>query len=200
MNTFNIKSPIGWEMLIGGEILVFDTPSGARTVAFEVNTTAPCTVWTSFHEDMEKAVLVAASDGMFTCGIKTAVPIYVEFRSEHGAQMFIKGPAADHRVPSTVEKKYNSVVPQGRRNTEFDRMMYKARLNEKRRDEMLAHTLAEMKAEMKAENARKRAETKVIDDDDTPKPEPKPAPAPEPKTKTEEKPNDSEAPDDAKKD
>lgn len=190
MNTFNIKSPIGWELVIGGEILVFDTPSGARTVAFEVNTTAPCSVWASFQEDMKDAVLVAASDGMFACGIKTGIPLYVEFRSEFGAQMFVKGPASDHRVPSTVEEKYTSLVPQGRRNTEADRMMYMARLNERRRDEILADALAEMKAAIADKPKPKpKAEAKVIDDDDTP-----PRPKAEPKPKAVETPKPKEEP------
>ncbi|WP_195822668.1 hypothetical protein [Roseobacter sp. MH60115] len=149
MKIFDIKSPVGWELMLSSDKLAFDCPNGARTVAFTVNSTDQCTVWASFTEDMKDAVLVASCYGIFQCSLSTAIPVYVQFRSEMGAQMYVKGPAASHLVEKTDEEAYTNPIPQGRRNTELDRMMYMAKLNERRRDEMLAETLRQIREDAK---------------------------------------------------
>lgn len=161
MTTFNLKNPLSWDQLLNGEILKFENFNGARQISFSVNSTQHVEVYVAFNTEMKDRILLGASQGMFECSYSSAVHSYVQVVHKVAeTQVFLRGPAASHIVPSKDDTSYTTVEPLGRRNSDLDRVMYEMRLNEKRRDVALNDTLGRIRDNEAARDV-KRAERKA---------------------------------------
>jgi hypothetical protein len=164
MDVFNIKNPLEWDLILNGELIAFENYNGSRSIAFSVNSTGPVDVFVAFNEDMKDRKLLGSSSGLFSCGYSAQSVSYVQIVHKHPETLtYVHGPAASHIVPTTEEPSFVELNPQGRRNSDIDRIMYEMRLNEKRRDMALQSSIDALKA--KAPKASPQPETiEVIDD------------------------------------
>lgn len=145
MQTFNSKSPLNWETVEPNSVLAFDTNGKTRNIALTLIASNRVDVFAAFTEDMQDAKLVASGDETFAIGLTSAVPLYLLFRSLDDTDISLRGPAASHVVEKVDEPTFAQPIPQGRRNSDLDRIMRMVQINEKRRDEAMAATLAEIK-------------------------------------------------------
>lgn len=151
MKTFDIRGIEAWQQVQSGEILEFPAIN-RRQVKLTVNTDGPLSVYVADNADMFGAVLLASVDGDMAEMTYTANGLtYVEFRAPADGQIFVCGSAASHVVPKTDSEKYTSVIPQGRRNTDLDRMMQFMKLNEMRRERQMRDEIAAARAQLRAD-------------------------------------------------
>lgn len=151
MKTYDIRGIEAWSQVQSGEVLEFPAVN-RRQVKLTVNTDGPLSVYVADNADMFGAILLGSLDGDMGEMTYTANgATYVEFRAPADGQIFVCGSAANHVVPKTEAEKYTSVIPQGRRNSDLDRMMQYMKLNEMRRDRQLRDEIAAARAELRAQ-------------------------------------------------
>lgn len=163
MKKFDIMNPADWSKVVAGDILEFPVPGTSRKVALDINSTGKVTCYVSHSEDMSDRVLLGSDTGMFTVRFSTRRPAYLEFESDDAAVIYISGASASHVVNKVGEVVFTTVEPQGRRNTDYDRMVMLMRLNEKRREKALEAEIAEIRAERQALAAARQPAPEVIE-------------------------------------
>jgi len=148
MEVFNIKSVLEWKPLAAGELLEFPVNSNARNVTLMLNTTQRVDVYLAFSDDLEGATLLASSDGLFTVSATIGMDCYIFVDMPEDAKVFYSDNSRSQKVePSPDAVSFTSVIPQGRRNSDLDRIMRLVSVNEERRDRQLKNTLDAMKAD-----------------------------------------------------
>jgi hypothetical protein len=98
--------------------------------------------------------LVGYGEGNFDCEFTVPSTTVVRVLAPDDASIFMRGTAADHRVPASETEVYTSIEPRSRRNTELDRMMMMMRLNQMQNDQKLAAELAQLRAQVAAQQAQ----------------------------------------------
>jgi len=145
MKTFNTKSPLDWKTIEPNDVLTFETHGRTREIAVGVTCSNRVDVFASYEPDMSNPVLIASSDEQFLIGLTSAIDVHLMFRSLDDTEIAVRGPSATHKVPRKDEPTFAKLIPQGRRNSDLDRIMRMVSLNEKRRDSALQATLDEIK-------------------------------------------------------
>jgi len=185
---FDIRNPSEWERVQTADIKVFFAPNHKRQVKLTINSVGRTAVYLASDKEMRGRVLVGAGEGMFDIAFTASSTAYLMFENPEGHECFVRGHTADQTVHRDPDLEIlTSVEPRNRRNSDFDRMQMLMKLNEKRRDEQMAETIAKLKAEtmhkleadMEARRKRNTRET-VVESDDTPTPQPTPEPTPAP--------------------
>lgn len=163
MQTFKIKRPSDWEEVAHGDILEIKSPSGARNLKQTINATGPVDVYIADMDEngeLQNQVLVGTSQyGMFAIEVGVMGTRYITYALAEGVKAYILGETADQRRMPTEMPKFTSLEPQGRRNSDLDRMMQYVKLNEKRREATLSAEIKALRAEQEAAlRAAKEAE------------------------------------------
>lgn len=149
MKKIAIQNPSDWEQVGAGEIIEFPA-MGGRTLELRMNTDREVTVHVSGSPNMDGETLVCCERGMFEIAVTVKGTCYLSFVSDPEAEIYINSKAKSQIVAARELPVLTSVEPQGRRNSEFDRMMQYMKLNEMRRDRELAQERAALRAEREA--------------------------------------------------
>ncbi|MGK7663607.1 hypothetical protein ACSQ8I_21230 [Marinovum sp. E06] len=143
---FDIKNPADWTHVLAGEVIAFPA-KGQRNVRFSLNSTQEVTVWVADNPDMLDRVLVGRSSGIFECGFSANGETFVQLESNLAPIIYLRSNARTQFMAGGHGEKYTNVIPQGRRNSDLDRMMMIMKLNEKRRDEQQRVEIDRIRAE-----------------------------------------------------
>lgn len=155
---FALDALPAWDPLLPKEAIVFQAEQPRRVrLAFNVN--GPFEVWATYQvnpytQDVDgnlyekpdpetRDVLLASGDRTmeevtFTTWGETVVRVL----ADDDTVIFVRHFTADHRVAASDDASYTTPFPRERRNTEFDRMVMWAKLNEKRREAQFQEALA----------------------------------------------------------
>ncbi len=177
MRTFEIKNPADWTHVLAGEVLEMANPAGVRRARLSINTTEKVAVFMANNPDMKDPILVGASDGMFDVVFTAKGMAYVQIKSPKGAIVFVKHHTRDQLHKQVNTERFTNVEQFRRRATEQDRMVHLIKLNEQKRDKMLAKDRAELRAEIaRLKEVQKPPE--VVERDPAPQPDQAPEPDP----------------------
>lgn len=144
MSYFKLDDLASWQEVTPGELLEF-VAEDPRRVRFAVMTNAPAEVWATFDG---REILVGYGEGNFDCEFTVPSTTVVRVLAAEDAAIFMRGTAADHRVPASETEVYTSIEPRSRRNTELDRMIMMMRLNQMQNEQKQAAELAAVRAEL----------------------------------------------------
>lgn len=143
MQRFDLKDLSAWQRVELGEVLDFPA-SGQRRVRVQV--------MASDHVEVRATapggdpVLVGFGAGAFEVAFSCEGTAAVELSGEPGTEVWLSGFAPSHVVERTSDEVFTSVMPQGRRNSDYDRMMFAMRLNEERREAQLGREIESLRA------------------------------------------------------
>jgi len=148
-----------WEIIDLGQKISFPA-EGERRVGFDVMASTWCSITAEYVDEdgVVVAVPVAAGRGFMRVEYVVSGPSAIVARSVGECDVAVRGVARSSVVAASDEPSFASAMTGGRRNDEVSRMLYVMKLNEKRREERMAFTIAEMKARSAAEAAVKAAE------------------------------------------
>lgn len=129
MKRFKLGSLREWEPVGLNEIIMFVASSKGRSIAFQVNASAPVVLWAAENEDMENAVLVAAADGQFSVEMSTRATLYLQVDSAEAAEVFFNMPNLEMQQRACAPS-LTKIEPRRARDPQMDRMMALMRQNE----------------------------------------------------------------------
>lgn len=156
MKVFNLNDVKKWVPLAVGEILEAPCPYATRKVHLRFNVDRPVAVYISDDEAMQIKTLAAYESGMFDVRATISATAYFVVEADPDADVFVQEQVGNQVIPRGNAPSYTTLEPR-RRNSEFDRMMHMVRLNEKRRDEILARDLRAQRVELEKVRAELRA-------------------------------------------
>lgn len=157
MKRHDIRSIYRWHAVQPGEILEFAAPPEGRHVVLQVNSPVPVALYISDAAAATR-VLLAADVGLFEVSCTIDADAHVEL--EASDTVYIAGITGDQVVEPTTDEVYTGILPMGRRNSDYDRMVMLMKLNEKRRDEQLRHEIEKVRAAARADDDEDRGKVK----------------------------------------
>ena len=150
--------------VVPGEVLEFDAGSRGRDVKLQITATEVVGVWATKLSQPDERKLIASAQGVFKVEVSTDEPLFLEFSGSETVAIFLVGFTRDQRVLSEEKEKFTNIEPRSRRNTNQDRMIMLSKLNEKRRDAILAEQMARLDALTAAKIAEIEERTNVIEE------------------------------------
>lgn len=181
MQTFKILNPKSWAEVQPGQSLRFGASTGQRVAKVIFNTTGRTAVFMSDTQDTphEEAILVGTGDGLFGVEVAMGEYLYLTFAVEEGSRVFYKTEVGSQARAASQTEAFTSLMPEGRRNSDFDRMVQLMKLNDLRRKEetkveraefekkLRANLAAEAKAAREAEQVTEETEDETSSAGDT---------------------------------
>lgn len=179
MKIYDIKDVNAWEQVETGFGLELPCPNAFRKIHLRFNTDQAVAVYISDTEDFAVKTLAAYDHGMFDVKATISASAFIKIEGPEDAAVFVQQFVGNQVIQGGVKPRYTTVEPRGRRNSDYDRMVYLFNLNEKRRDAQLEEEREKLRAEFAA-TANPEEPGEVVE------PEPKPEPKPEPEKEPEE--------------
>jgi len=154
----NIGNPKDWQQVQPDESMVFES-DGFRRLKLAFNSDMRITVWQSSTEEGDDELLIFSGEGVNEFQMHLNGNTLFRIEADEGANIFVKGSAADHRVQKREIEAFTSVAPQKRVNSELERVMLVMKHNEKMRQQTMAREL------QKVRDAQAALDAKVIESD-----------------------------------
>ncbi|MFV1531180.1 MULTISPECIES: hypothetical protein [unclassified Phaeobacter] len=163
MKQFIIRALYDWQSIAPSEVLELPV-NRKRHVKLEFNVTDKVQVWIASDVDMATAKLLAASDGHFGVEFSADETMYLQVLpaveiSDAPVSIYIKTHVRSHVVHHVEKEAYTNVAPTTRRNSDFDRMMMWAKLNEQSRQTHFDREIKRLNEKFEQQSAQHKAAT-----------------------------------------